>query len=223
MGAGVFITSTGTDAGKSFVARGLASALRLAGVRVVALKPFETGCEPAPADAIALANAAGVDSFIEDPAFYRARLPAAPFAAAIHGEPAADFERVAQRVRRISTEFAFTIVEGAGGLLVPIDDRRDIADLAAALAYPLLLVAPNRLGVLSHVRAAFESATARKLPIAAIVLTEVDSKPDASHSTNARILEQRLGCLVLGFPHCPNDDRALATAAGELARHLRGS
>lgn len=223
MNAGVFITSTGTGAGKSFVARGIAASLRLAGVRVAALKPLETGCDPAPLDAIALAEASGVDAFVDDAGFYRAHLPAAPFAATLQGEPPADFERIARRVRTISSDFAFTIVEGAGGLLVPLDAQRDIADLASALAYPLLLVAPNRLGVLSHVRTTFEAASTRKLPIAAIVLTEIDSAPDSSSATNAVILEQRLGCRVHCFPHCPNDDRALASAAAELANLVRNS
>jgi dethiobiotin synthetase len=107
------------------------------------------------------------------------------------------------------------LVEGAGGLLVPLDREHTMADLALALDYPLLLVAPDRLGVLSHVLTAYEAAMTRKLRIAAVVLTQVerDSPDDPSRATNTRILRERLDSPVLQFPHVDDNDDMLAAAA----------
>jgi dethiobiotin synthetase len=209
----LFISATGTSSGKTFVARGLTAALSRLNFRVAALKPFETGCKPDPLDALALATAARAPNLARDPAFYRVRPPLSPYAASLSGEAAPDFAGIVRRIREIGSEHDQLIVEGAGGLLVPLDRERDMSDLVVALACPLLLVAPNRLGVLSHALAAVESARTRNLQIAGLVLTEPDLMPDPSSATNLRILLERLALRIFSFPHCPNDDGALADAA----------
>jgi dethiobiotin synthetase len=228
MPSGVFITSTGTGAGKTFVARGLIARLRFAGIRIVGLKPVETGCRPFPEDARALARAAGVFAVVDELGFHRNEHAVAPYAAELMGAPPLVFSTLVESVKAAGAPFEFSVVEGAGGLLVPLDSSRDAADLAAALAFPILLVAANRLGVLSHVRATVEAALTRRLPVAAVVLTEVDRSPDASAATNARILRERLDLPVLSFPYCADDDRSLAAAAEaagivELLSGLPGS
>jgi dethiobiotin synthetase len=212
MANGIFITATGTAVGKTFVARGLTASLRRTGQRVAALKPFETGCAPAPKDAEALARASGIRAHARDPAFYRAEPPLSPYAATLQGTPAPDFDAIRTAVREIARQHDRTIVEGAGGLLVPIDASRDMATFATDLAYPVLLIAPNRLGVLSSVLTAFAAAFRRDLKVAAVVLTEPDAAPDLSSETNARILRERLEVEVLGFPHTADEDEALADA-----------
>jgi dethiobiotin synthetase len=212
---GVFITSTGTSAGKTYVTRGLARALRQRGQRVAALKPVETGCAPRALDAEALAAAAQDASLATAIGFYRAALPLAPYAVELAtGQSPPDLAAIARYTHALESKYDRVLVEGAGGLLVPIDRQRSMAHLAEALAYPLLLVAVDRLGVLSHVLTAAESAQARGLAIAAVVLTQGDFDPnDPSHQTNALILSERLGLPVLRFPHAPDDDEALAAAA----------
>lgn len=209
----LFISATGTDSGKTFLTRGLASLLRRKGTRVAAVKPLETGCDPDALDAIKLAQACGRPELAHDPAFYRVRPAVAPYAAMLTGAPAPDLTAIATRIRALSGDIDWLLVEGAGGLLVPLDRTRDMADLAAALAYPLLLAAPNRLGVLSHVRTAVEAAASRGIAIAAIVLTEPDANPDLSSETNLQILRERLALPVISFPHCSDDDAVLGDAA----------
>jgi len=206
------ITSTGTSSGKTFVTRGLAAAYRGAGHRVAALKPLETGCVPDPLDALALERAAGTTGFARDAGFYRVEPPLAPHAATLTGCPPPVLESLVARIRMIAADHAPVLVEGAGGLLVPLDRTHDFADLARALGYPLLIVAPNRLGVLSHVLALHEAALRRELSVAAVVLTEIDLAPDPSQHTNGRILQERLPTPILAFPHCRDDDNALAAA-----------
>jgi len=212
---GLFITGVSTAVGKTFCTRGLARALLLAGRTPVALKPVETGVTADPLDASALARACGRPELARAPGLYRAGPPLAPYAAALEtGTAPPRLTVLVSRVRELATGADPLLVEGAGGLLVPLDDRHDIADLAAALALPLLVVARDELGVLSSVRTCVESARARELRVAAVVLTAPShAELDPSPRTNARILEQRLALPVLRFPLCPDDDEALAEAA----------
>lgn len=210
---GVFITGTGTGVGKTFVARGLARALVARGLRVAALKPIETGATPDPLDALALANACDSPSLARDPAFYRAAPSLSPYAATLaHGAPPPDVDRIVARVLALAASHDFTLVEGAGGLLVPLDATRTMADIAVRLALPLLLVAPDRLGVLSDVLAVHEAAAARNLRVSVVILarTQLGGGADPSQLTNAGILASRLSAPVCVFPHAPDDDERLA-------------
>lgn len=216
---GLFVTGTGTGVGKTFLTRGLARALTRRLVRVAALKPIETGCAPEPADALVLARACRNPGLAHDPAFYRVAPPLSPYAATLqYGTPPPNLERIAGRVRELAVAHDFTLVEAAGGLLVPLDASRTVAELAVRLALPLLLVAPDRLGVLSHVLTAHESAQARALDVAAVILTRADAvEDDPSRRTNAQILGERLPSPVFVFHNTDDDDDALADAAESAA------
>lgn len=209
----LFISGTGTGVGKTWVTRGLARASRRRGKTVWAVKPIETG---GGSDAIELARAAGHDP---PSGFYRARAPLAPHAAALEGEAAPDVDAIARAIRALEAEVI--LVEGAGGLLVPLDALRDIADLIAALGAPTILVARDELGVISSLRTAFESADARGLHVIACVLTR-GATLDESVRTNARMLEARLACPILTFAPAGDDDDALADAAELISRTLPG-
>jgi dethiobiotin synthetase len=209
----LFVSATGTSSGKTFVTRGLTAALVRLGYRVAALKPLETGCEPDPLDALALARAAQRPELAHDASFYRVSPPLSPYAATLGGAAGPDLTTMVGRMLEIGAQHDRLLVEGAGGLLVPLDRNRDMSDLARALACPVLLVAPNRLGVLSHTLATVESAIARKLPLAGLVLTEPDVAPDASSASNIPILRERLEIPIFGFSHSADDDDALANAA----------
>jgi dethiobiotin synthetase len=213
---GLFVTATGTGVGKTFVTRGLARALLRRGNPVYAIKPLETGCTPDPLDAVALARACGRPELARAPGLYRVAPPLSPYAATLAGcRPSPTPAELATSVRALAASDAVVLVEGAGGLLVPLDAHRTMADLAAALALPLLLVANDALGVLSFTFTAVESAHARELPIAGVVLTRTaPASPDDSTQHNATILAERLAPVpVLRFPHCTDDDDALADAA----------
>lgn len=203
----VFVTGTGTGVGKTVVTRALAEALRTEGRRVTALKPIETGCDPDPRDAIALAEAAGRPELARLPGLYRARAPLAPHAAALEGAPPLDWPELLAALAPHREDDPL-LVEGAGGLLVPLDRARVIADLAIALALPILVVAPNALGVLSDVLATVECACARGLSVAAVILREPASR-DYSFATNVDILAGRLDAPILDFPHVGSDQQRL--------------
>jgi dethiobiotin synthetase len=223
-----FVTSTGTGAGKTFVTRGLARALARRGRRVAALKPLETGVlappeGPGPADALAIARAAGRPDLADAPGQYRARLPAAPYAATLAGEPAPpDVPALARAVRDAARRLDAThlLVEGAGGLFVPLDGARTVADLVVTLAAPCLVVVPDVLGTLSHTLALVTAAWTTCIEIDTIIVSR-HGEPDPAVRDNARILAERLAIPVLPFGPCPDHDDALADEAersGLLAR-----
>ena len=213
--SGVFVTATGTSCGKTFVTRGLARALQQQALRVAALKPIETGCAPTAVDAEALARAACAPIAPDPSVFYRAELPLAPYAVTREtGQAGPDITLIANAVHELDQTVDWVLVEGAGGLLVPLDRDTTIADLARRLAYPVLLVAPDSLGVLSFALTAFECAQARGLRPLGVVLTHTSPEtPDRSSETNASILRERTALPVLHFPFAPENDEALAAAA----------
>ena len=213
---GLFITGASTGVGKTFVTRALAAAFKAQSRRVAAIKPVETGMkDEESSDAAALARACGRPEVAHDPGFYRGKLPVSPYAATLEGEPAPPPVRtLVDAVHRASRGAELTLVEGAGGLLVPLDRHVTMAELAAALGLPVLLVAPNSLGVLSSVLCAAESARERSLELRAVVLVDGEGpEVDPSVHTNARILDERLGTPVFEFPRTPDSDEALAGAA----------
>jgi dethiobiotin synthetase len=212
---GLFVTATATASGKTFVTRALTRALRQAGGHPAALKPIETGIAPDPVDALALARACARPELACASGLFRDALPLAPYAISLEtGRPPPDPDVLAARTRELARGADTLLVEGAGGLLVPLSSTTTIADLARALALPMLVVAPNQLGVLSSVLTCLDSARQRHLPIAAVVLVDHRCVPaDPSTRTNRRILQERLDVPVLAFPHCADDDDVLANAA----------
>lgn len=213
---GIFVSGTGTGVGKTYVARAIAAALHANGKRVAALKPVETGCvEGVALDSLALARASGRPELADGKGFYRNALPLAPYAAALEtNTPPPSVRSLVDAVHLSARGSEIALVEGAGGLFVPIDARDTMAELVAALGLPLLLVAPNSLGVLSVTLSTAECARARGIELRAVVL--VDPKGDAedpSIRTNARILDERLGTPVFEFPRTEDSDDALAVAA----------
>lgn len=231
---GCFISGVGTNVGKTMVGRGLAHALHRAGHRIAALKPIETGCQPAPRDAIALATACGQPQLANADGFYRAEAPLSPWAIeAIGGPGVPPLPSLVASIHQAAAGAEIVLVEGAGGILVPLNAELDIADLVAALQLPLVLVARDELGVLSFTLSAVEAAQSRQLAFAAIVLTESRSELAAAavdhgdaeqasfdRGSNCSLLAQRLGpipvhlfnvCAPDGGP--PTDDHLADVAA----------
>ena len=188
---GAFITATGTGVGKTWLATALASACVQRGKRVAAIKPMETGVDPDPVDALALARACGDESLANATGLYRAKEPLAPYAIEKRGGPSiGSLRALAKRVRELGSGADYAIVEGVGGVLVPLDREHTLADFAALLDLQTVLVARNALGVLSYTISAVEALRKRKISVRAIVLNHVERgyKDDLSRSSNADVL-----------------------------------
>jgi dethiobiotin synthetase len=208
---GAFITATGTGVGKTWLASALTIACVQRGKRVVAIKPIETGVDPDPVDALELARACGNEFLATAPGLYRAKEALAPYAIEKRGGPkVGSLRALAKRVRELAHDADYTIVEGVGGVLVPIDREHTIADLGALLDLQTIVVARNSLGVLSYTLTALEALRKRKISVRAIVLNHVDRnhREDLSRTSNADVLADyfpRIPIMRLPRVQSPND------------------
>ena len=217
----LFISATGTNVGKTWVTRGLARGLLQKKLRVAAIKPIETGVSTSPADALALGHACKRPELAHAPGLYRAIPPVTPYAAELEGCAPVDIDALVQTIQELSVGSDIALVEGAGGLLAPITKKHSNADLAHALHAPLLLVARDALGTISHTLTAVESAKHRGIALIGVVLVQGPwSAGDASCPTNLRILEERIHVPVISFAESDDDDDELAENAAPLLAML---
>jgi dethiobiotin synthetase len=168
----VFVTGIGTDIGKTYVTAGLIRALRSTGRPVSALKPVASGFDPAQpeaSDAGALLAALG-DGRVEEISPWRFRAPLSPDMAAAREGRQIDFSELVALCRRPSA--TVRLIEGVGGVMVPLDNRHTVLDWMAAVGAPVLLVAGSYLGAISHTLTAFEAVIQRSLSVLALVVNE---------------------------------------------------
>ena len=206
MSKGIFITGTDTGAGKTFVTATLAAYLRDAGYRVGVMKPAETGCEDSdgkliPADALRLKDASGCAEPIEKICPYRFAEPLAPSIAAERAGVAIDIDHLLAVYDEISSSHDVTLVEGAGGLLVPLLPGYTYADFARVFKLPILIVAANRLGAINHLLLTLEHASCKGLRTLGYVLNRISNETSLAADTNREVLSNLSGVPCLGeFP-----------------------
>jgi dethiobiotin synthetase len=192
---GVFITGTDTEVGKTVIAGAAAMLQRSRGLRVGVFKPVATGCRRdirlglISADAEFLASCAGTDYDIRTicPCCYSA--PAAPLVAVRREHRAIDYGAISHSYRHIVGASDFVIVEGIGGLLVPVTAKYNVADFAREFGLPLVIVGRSALGTINHTLLTLEAARARDLKVAGIVLNGYD--PDG-----ATLAEETAGRII---------------------------
>ena len=199
----VFITATGTDVGKTFVAASLIRHLRDMGHAVEALKPVVSGYDPAQiasSDPGILLHALGRPVTAKDvdrisPWRFRAAL-SPDLAASREGRPI-DVDAVIGFCQRAVEERRGTLlIEGVGGIMVPLNDRRTILDVMMALRLPLILVTGSYLGAISHTLTAVDSLFQRDMNLLAIIVSETPGSTVPLNdvvATLARFVEPVIG------------------------------
>ncbi|PAF49627.1 dethiobiotin synthase [Helicobacter sp. 12S02232-10] len=151
----LFISATNTNIGKTYTATLLSDYCNQMGIKTLVAKPIETGDEGGilPDCHIHLHRGKKVfpDLSLDDINFYRYHLPASPFVAQLSQPqaPKVDFEYIKQKIGDLGLKCDFLIIEGAGGIMVPIDGKRNMFDLAQYLESPMLLVSGDRLGMIN--------------------------------------------------------------------------
>lgn len=214
----LIVTGTDTGVGKTRIARGVLRACSRAGVAVAPLKLVETGCrrvgsELLPEDGLALLAAARA-SDLAWVAPLRFELGAAPSVAARQVGRALTFSELASHVERAAAAAPRVLVEGAGGLLVPLGEEGSFADFARKIGARLLVVARDALGTLNHTLLTLEAAERRGLDVAAVVLNAASPEPCAlDHAAELRALAPET-TIVGPLPWRP------AATDDELAREL---
>jgi len=225
------ITGTDTGIGKTTVASALAAALRRRQVEVGVLKPIETGCSAGPdgalepSDARRLAWFAGRSDPIEILCPVRLPDPLAPLVAARRAGMTLSLATLAAAIERHASTCQVQLVEGAGGLLVPITARATFADLAAACELSLLVVVGNRLGCVNHAALTLRWADSIGLRVAGYVVNALQAEPDLAMRTNAELLAELFGPPLgvlpwLGDVQCRAADRTRLADAAEGALRL---
>ena len=204
--AGLFVTATDTGVGKTYVTAMIARALCDAGRSVGAYKPVCSGAETGADGALSWGDVATLTAAIGGrfeagrvcPLRFRA--PLAPNIAARRENAEIDFQQLCEGAHWWRGRVEILLVEGVGGLLCPLAARETIADLAAALKYPLLVVARLGLGTINHTLLTVEAARSRGLAVAGILLNEAE--PLASFEgteENPVEIERRTRIPVLGI------------------------
>lgn len=186
MSEGLFITSTGTEIGKTFVTASLCRQLKAAGKPVAALKPIISGIENDNMDGTDTAFIAdGLDlpltpEVVDAISPYRYKAPLAPSMAAKLEGRTLDYGALINTCQTALANNAFTLVEGVGGSFVPLTDEKQVAHWMADLALPSIVVAGSYLGTLSHITATLEAMAARGVGVSALVISETagDGHPD---------------------------------------------
>jgi dethiobiotin synthetase len=212
------VTGTDTGVGKTVVTCALAAALTRRGLRVAAVKPVESGAafDDPMRDGYRLRRASGDDRPISITAPLAFPDAVAPLVAARYAGTTIDLDRLDASVRDASKDRDVLLVEGAGGLLVPLTEHVSYDALFARWRLSLVVVATNRLGVINHVRLTIAAARAAGLTTSVVVLNEMTTNPlDPSITDNARTIAELERVPVAELPWMARLDDL--DAAAELA------
>ena len=211
----VFITGTDTGVGKTVVAAALLAAARAAGMDAVPMKPVQTGCAPTsdPGSVPDLDFCLAMAGWAPAPAErallcpYPLQPPCSPHLAAAMAGRRISIPRIAYRFGRLAAAHDAVVVEGAGGVLAPLNERETMLDLMRALRLPVLLVVRPGLGTLNHTLLSLGALRGAGVRAAGLVVVHT-SRPRADEwirRDNLQTLESRGGVPVLAeLPHCPH-------------------
>jgi dethiobiotin synthetase len=216
----IVVSGTGTGVGKTVTTAAVAALARARGERVAVVKPVQTGEPPGtPGDLGTVAALAGVTDRHE---LARFPDPLSPEAAArTAGRSPLDLRRAATYIAALAEDRQQVIVEGAGGLLVRYDAAGStIADLAAMLAAPVLVVTEAGLGTLNHTALTLEALAARKLACAGVVIGSWPARPDLAERSNLHDLETVAGEGLAGIMPAGAGQADRATFLGLARRGL---
>jgi len=202
MAKGIFITATDTGIGKTVIAAGLALALRGRGLKVGVMKPVATGCfgdgRLVSSDAVYLFEAAE-NEYAPLTSPVRFRNPVAPSIASVYEQKEVDLETIRKAYRDLQKHYDYIIVEGIGGLLVPIKKNFLVANLIREMSLPIVIVSNVSLGAINHTLLTVDSALMRGFSIKGIIFNRA---PIVNYSlaelTNPRVIHELTGLPVLG-------------------------
>jgi dethiobiotin synthetase len=211
----IFITATGTDIGKTFVAAGLIRHWRAAGRHVDALKPVVTGFDPTAAGAASdpgvLLTALGrpaTPAEIERIAPWRFAAPLSPDMAARRENRAVDFDKLLAFSRdAVAGAKGTLLIEGIGGIMVPLDDKHTVLDWMAGLNIPVVLVTGSYLGSLSHTLTGLDGLHRRHLTIKALVVNETPDATVSMAETLSTLNRFAAPIPIVALPRSPPESR----------------
>lgn len=196
-----FITGTDTGVGKTYISIQIMAALQARGLRVMGMKPIASGCEITAAglrneDAIAMQQQANITVPYKSMNPYAFAPAIAPHLAAAQADTQVKIITLTAAYQQLAAQADAVVVEGAGGWLVPLNDNETIADLAVALALPVVLVVDIKLGCINHALLTVAAINTSSLPLTGWVANQIH--PSAEAYEIIETLSQRIDapCLV---------------------------
>ncbi|MGI8427197.1 MAG: 8-amino-7-oxononanoate synthase [Actinomycetota bacterium] len=216
---GVFVTGTDTGVGKTFVAAELARMWGTQGLRVAALKPVQTGTDTGDDDLRLIGERGRISpELLACPYSFPDAL--APQVAAEGIGAKICLEPIRESFNDLRSKADLVIVEGSGGLLVPLAENLTMADLAGRLRIPIIVVATAALGTLNHTALTLASAAQHGLTILGVVVNKFPRRPDIAERTNPEAMEKLLKATVIGI--LPDDNKIDEDPAQFFAPRLGG-
>jgi dethiobiotin synthetase len=210
---GLFITGTDTGVGKTAVAAGIAASLARRRFRVAVCKPVATGCVRrreglVSEDAEFLAHHADARFPLDVICPQRFEEPLAPAVAAERAGTPVDWPTIDRAIKTMSRESDLLIVEGVGGLLVPMDSSHTVLDMIRWLNLPAIIVARPGLGTINHTLLTIDALRKANAPIAGVVINQYPPEtPPIAEETNPRVIEKwgkiPILCLAPKFASAP--------------------
>jgi dethiobiotin synthetase len=203
----IFVTGTDTGVGKTTVSSAIVAALHRRGWKVGVLKPAETGCPSGldgrllPQDAAQLRYFSGCQLDLHTVCPAALQEPLAPLVAARRQGRCIDIEKLVRAHAAAAATHDITLVEGAGGLLVPIAPSVTFADLAARLNARCLVVVGSKLGAINHALLTLRYAQLIGLPVLGYVVNFLTAEPDVAARTNVGVLTELCGPPLGIIPH----------------------
>lgn len=221
--AGLFVTGTDTGVGKTLLTCALVRWLRASGIDGVAFKPVATGDQTGEgADAAVLHEASDRCEPIEKICPFRFKLPAAPTISARHEGVEADINLARWAVSELCQRHKAVIVEGVGGLLVPLDENTLVLDFAAQLKFPILLVCRAALGTINHTLLSMREIERSQLQLAGIVMCVTEPMDmtlvDETRGEIERISKRNIAAVIPYF--APAKDGVAPTRTSIIARTI---
>ncbi|MDW8237499.1 MAG: dethiobiotin synthase [Aquificaceae bacterium] len=195
----VLITATDTSVGKTFVCYNIALSLRQKGVKVGYFKPVETGALKIPEDTALLCSVTNQD--IKRATCYTFKPPVSPYAASLDEKIVISEDFIKNRFIELQKEFDFLLVEGAGGICVPINSSLNYANLAKALGIPTILVSRAGLGTINHTLLSFHYLRSMGVELLGIIMTPFEGK-DVSEERNPQIIKELTSIEPIKLKRC---------------------
>jgi dethiobiotin synthetase len=222
----ILVTGTGTDVGKTFLSAALIRRWRAAGHAVKAFKPVASGFDPATAQTsdpgVLLAALGRPITDIETISPWRFAAPLSPDMAAAREGCTLDFEAIVEFSRQVARSADRVLIEGVGGIMVPLDERHTVLDWMSALRLPVLLVAGSYLGTISHTLTALRVLAQRNLTVVAVAVSESATPGAPLDETVATIARFADMIEVVGVPRLSGGEHshpAVARIAALIEDH----
>ncbi len=212
----IFVTATDTDAGKTVVTGGLAKSFVKLGYSVGISKPFASGGYPC-SDAVFLEKCIDGAISADQIAPLVLDLPVAPYAVIRKQEVDLDLNKIISDIRQMEKVYDIVLVEGIGGIMVPIYRDYSLVDFMADLKYPTIVVARAGLGTLNHTLMTLSCLKDRKVPVLGVVMNDQNGISDISKKDNSAIITEISGVSCLAELPFENRD-----TLNRLEKHFEG-